>query len=256
MHKANNTSSEDMRPLGQISLVGLEDGADGIFARGSDDIVERVITDFSVHDNSTSSKTDKLTRPQISKGSSGSDDRSSTTCGSSHKSCINCGQPMNALSDQHSIASAVSASQFKLTCRRCGHVRNYSAGGTSLPGTPYSAHRTFEPSPDGPLSQQNSQLPGKANGNINHMLRPAQNSADSEHYFCKNKDPSGEKKAVLNGGIKSELVPNSPSEGLPPDFSGRQFTDLLYDSPSDLAHKLFSLEGFDRDEVAPELSKK
>ncbi|XP_067052123.1 PH and SEC7 domain-containing protein 1-like isoform X3 [Acropora muricata] len=254
MQRANNTSSEDMRSLQQISLVGLEDGVHGIFARGSEDIVERVITDFSVHDNSTSSKTDKLTRPQISQGLSASDDRSSTSCESSHESCMNCGHPINLLSDQHSGASADSASQFKLTCTRCGHVRNYSSGGTNLPGTPYSAHRTFEPSPDGPLSQQTTQLPGKVNGNINHMLRAAQNLADSEHYFCRSKDLSGEKKAVLNGGIKSELA-NSPSEGLPPDFFGRQFADLLYDSPSDLAHKLFKLEGFNRDEVAPELSK-
>lgn len=257
MHKGHSTSSEDMKSLGQMSLLGLDEGVKGIFTRRNDDVIERVITDFPVHNNSTSSRTDELYRPECFKGGSVSDDMITTSPESTHKTCINCGQLIHLSIDSYSNASTDSATNVKLTCKKCGYGWNYSSGGTNLPGTPYSAHRTLQPSTSGLHSTQSAQLPGKVNGNMNHTNGPAQGPEDSERYFLNNRDLSNEGKAVLNGGIRSEVPVffNSPSEGLPPDSSGRYFTDLLYESPSALAQRLFNLEGFDREEVAPELSK-
>ena len=258
MHKGNSTSSDDIRSLGRMSLIGLEQGVDGIFTRRKEDIVEIVITNFPVDNNSPSSKTDKLTRPESYKRKSFPDNGSNgsrTSQESSPKSCINCGQPLDCSKDVECNASADSAHASNyLTCRKCGHVRNYSSGGSSLPGTPYSAHRTLETSPFGLPSQRTVQSPTKANGNINN--KHVQMHGDGDHHLLKSKEPSDETKAVLNGGIKTEHVSKKPFEGLPPDSFGRQFGDLLYESPSSKAQRLFNFEGFDRDEVAQELSKK
>ena len=256
MHKGNSTSSDNIRAVGRMSLVGLEEGVDGIFVRRKDDIVERVITDFPVHINAPSSRIDKIARPESYKRKSFPDDGSRTSQESLPKSCINCGQPIDVSKDAHSNKSMASANTTKyLTCQKCGHVRNYSSsGGSSLPGTPYSAHRTLEPSPFGLPSHRTAQSPSKVNGNL--VRKPAQLHGDSEHHSAKNKEPSSDTKAVLNGSLKTEDVLTKPFEGLPPDSYGRQFNDVLYESPSSLAQRLFNLEGFDRDEVAPELSKK
>lgn len=255
MHKGNSTSSDDVRAVGRLSLIGLEEGVDGIFVRRRDKVVERVITDFPVHNNSPSSRTDKISRPESYKRKSFPDSGGRTSQESLPKNCVNCGQPIDFSRDVDCNTSAESANATKyLRCRKCGHVRNYSAGGSSLPGTPYSAHRTLEPSPFGLPSQRTAQSPTKVNGNINYKHSPIH--GDGEGHLPMDKEPSSGTKVVLNGGLTSEHVLKKPFEGLPPDSSGRQFNDLHYESPSSLAKRLFNLEGFDRDEVAPELSKK
>ena len=253
MHKGNSTSSEDIRSVGRMSLIGLEEGVDGIFTRKKGDIVERVITDFPVHSNSTSSRTDKLTRPESYKRKSSPDDKNGTSHEPLPKGCVNCGQPTDFSKGADCNTSVESTSNHKLTCEKCGHVRNYSSGGPTLPGTPYSTHRALEPSPFGLPSQRTAQSSNKVNGNL--INRPAQMQGDtvSESPLPKGKEPSGETKAVLNGDVKLEHFLKKP---LPPDSSGRQSTDEHYESPSAMAQRLFNLEGFDRDEVATELSKK
>ena len=72
---------------------------------------------------------------------------------------------------------------------------------------------------------------------------------NSGYHLSKNNEPSKESSSVLNGTLKTDFF-------LPPDSAGKQFNDLLYETPSALAQRLFNLEGFDRDEVSPELSKK
>lgn len=253
MQKGKSTSSEDVRSVGRMSLIGLEDGVDGIFTRRKDDIVERVITHFPVHDNSPSSRTDKLARPKSYKRKSFPDDKNRTTQSSLPKSCVNCEQPVDFPKEVECNASSESPSKHELGCKKCGHVRSYSSGGTSLPGTPYSVHKTLEQSPFGLPSQRTAQSPSKLNGSIN--CQPAQLHGNSEHHLPKSRSPYSESKVVINGIIKSEHLLNKP-DGLPPDSSGKGFTDLQYESPSALAQKLFNLDGFDRDEVAPELSKK
>lgn len=253
MQKGKSTSSEDVRSVGRMSLIGLEDGVDGIFTRRKDDIVERVITHFPVHDNSPSSRTDKLARPESYKRKSFPDDKNRTTQSSLPKSCVNCEQPKDFSKEVECNASSESPSKHELGCKKCGHVRSYSSGGTSLPGTPYSVHKTLEQSPFGLPSQRTAQSPSKLNGSIN--CQPAQFHGDSEDHLPKSRSPYSESKVVINGSIKSEHVLNKP-DGVPPDSSGKGFTDLQYESPSALAQKLFNLDGFDRDEVAPELSKK
>ena len=259
MHKGNSTSSEDIRSVGRMSLIGLEEGVDGIFTRKKGDIVERVITEFPIYNNSPSSRTDKLTRPDSYKGKSIPDDKNKTSQEPVPKGCVNCGQPLAFSKDVDCNASLSmeSTSNYKYTCRKCGHVRNYSSGGTSFPGTPYSTHRTLESSPFGLPSQRTaSSSPTKVNGNLNYEPAQMQGDTGSENHLPKGKEPSSGTNAVLNGNVKSEHVLKKPFEGLPPDFSGRQSTDAHYESPSAMAQRLFNLEGFDRDKVATELSKK
>ena len=257
MYKGNSTSSEDIRSVGRMSLIGLEEGVDGIFTRKKGDIVERVITEFPVHNNSSSSRTDNLTRPESYKRKSIPDDKNGTSQEPLPKGCVKCGQPLDFSKDVDCNASVESTSSYKCTCRNCGHVRNYSSGGTSLPGIPYSTHRTLESSPFGLPSQRTaSSSSTKVNGNLNYKPAQIQGDRGSESHLPKGKEPSSGPKAVLNGDVKSEHVLKEPFEGLPPDSSGRQSTDAHYESPSAMAQRLFNLEGFDRDEVATELSKK
>lgn len=249
MHKGNSTSSEDVRAVGRWSLLGVDQGVDGIFVRRKDEIVERVITDFPVDNNSSSSRTDKITRPENYKRDSWPDNGGKRSSQESlPKNCVNCGQPIDFSRDldHNSSAETTQASKY-LKCKKCGHIRNYSSGGSSLPGTPYSAHRTLETSPFGLPSQRTAQSSHKVNGNLNH--KPAQMHGNSGYHLSKNNEPSKESSSVLNGTLKTDFF-------LPPDSAGKQFNDLLYETPSALAQRLFNLEGFDREEVSPELSKK
>lgn len=255
MYKGNSTSFEDIRSVGRMSLIGLEEGVDGIFTRKKGDIVERVITEFPIHNNSPSSRTDKLTRPESYKRKSIPGDKNRTSQEPLPKGCVNCGQPLDFSKECN--ASVESTSYYKYTCRKCRHVRNYSSGGTSLPGTPYSTHRTLESSPFGLPSQRTaSSSSTKVNGNLNYNPAQMQGDRGSESHLPKGKELSSGTKAVLNGNVKSEHVLKEPFEGLPPDSSGRQSTDAHYENSSAMAQRLFNLEGFDRDEVATELSKK
>ena len=253
MQKGTSTSTDDVRAVGRMSLIGLEQGVDGIFTRRKDDIVERVITDFPVHNNASSSRTDKITRPESYKRKSYPDEGRRTSRESLPKNCINCGQPIDSSTDKDCKQSAESSRDSNnLTCRKCGHVRSYSSGGSSLPGTPYSGHRTLEPSPFGLSSQHTSQSPTKLNGNLNHKPAKTQDLPS-----LKSKEASCETKIIINGGLKTEQVANRRSfEGLPPDSAGRLHSDLHYEGSSSLAQRLFNLDGFGREEVAPELSKK
>ena len=250
MQKGTSTSTDDVRAVGRMSLIGLEEGVDGIFSRRKHDyVVERVITDFPVHNNNPSSRTDKIARPESYKRKSYPNEGRRTSRESLPKSCINCGQPIDSSTDIDFRTSAESSASEYLTCRKCGHVRKYSSGGSSLPGTPYSGHRTLEPSPFALPSNNGSHSPTKLNGNLNYKL--AQTHGDNELPSV-----NSESKTILNGGLKTEQVVSKPSEGLPPDSAGRQYNDLHYESPSALAQRLFNLDGFGREEVAQELCKK
>lgn len=255
MQKGASTSTDDVRAVGRLSLIGLEQGVDGIFVRRKDDVVERVITDFPVRNNAPSSRTDKITRPESYKRQSYPNEGHRTSRESLPKCCINCGQPIDYPKDIECKASTESSQTSKyLKCRKCGHVRNYSSGGSSLPGTPYSNHRTLEPSPFGLPSQRNPQSPTKLNGNVTH--KPVQSRSDNAFPSAKIKGASNDAKSVLNGGLKTEQAGHRKFDHLPPDSAGRQYNDLHYESPSSLAQRLFNLNGFSREEVAPELSKK
>lgn len=250
MHKATSTSTDDVRAVGRMSLIGLEEGVDGIFARRRDDhIVERVITDFPVHNNNPSSRTDKIARPESYKRKSYPNEGRRTSRESLPKSCINCGQPIDSTNDIDCKSSAESSATEYLTCRKCGHVRKYSSGGSSLPGTPYSDHRKLEPSPFALPSKHTSRSPTKLNGNLNSKLD--QTHGNDELLS----PPSTEGCAILNGGVKTEQVDRT-FEGLPPDSAGQEYKDLHYEAPSSLAKRLFNLDGFGREEVAAELCKK
>ena len=256
MHKATSTSSDDIRAVGRLSLIGLEEGVDGIFVRRKDDrIVERVITDFPVHNNNPSSRTDKIARPESCKRKSYPNEVRRTSRESLPKSCINCGQPIDSTEDIDCSPSAESSATEYLTCRKCGHVRKYSSGGSSLPGTPYSDHRKLQPSPFALPSKHTSRSPTKLNGNFNSKL---DQTHDNDELLSDpdSKGPSTEGTAILNGGVKTEQVVNKTFEGLPPDSAGREHNDLHYEGPSSLAKRLFNLDGFGRAEVAAELCKK
>ena len=255
MQKATSTSTDDVRAVGRMSLIGLEEGVDGIFARRRDDhIVERVITDFPVHNNNPSSRTDKIERPESYNRKSYPNEGRRPSGESLPKSCINCGQPIDSTTDIDCESSTESSATEYLTCRKCGHVRKYSSGGSSLPGTPYSDHRKLEPSPFSLPSKHTSRSPTKLNGNLNSKLH--QTLGNNELLSPDSKGPSSEGSAILNGGVKSEQVVNRTFEGLPPDSAGREYKDLHYEAPSSLAKRLFNLDGFGREEVAAELFKK
>lgn len=255
MQKGTSTSTDDVRAVGRMSLIGLEEGVDGIFARRRDDhIVERVITDFPVHNNNPSSRTDKITRPESFKRKSYPSEGRRTSRESLPKSCINCGQPIDSTKDIDCKPSAESSAAEYLTCRKCGHVRKYSNAGSSLPETPYSDHRTLEPSPFALPSKHTSRSPTKLNGNLNSKLD--QTHGNNELLSPDSKGPSTEANAILNGGVKTEQVVNKTFEGLPSDSAGPEYKDLHYESPSSLAKRLFNLDGFSREEVAAELCKK
>ena len=253
MHKATSTSTDDIRAVGRMSLIGLEEGVDGIFARRrGDHIVQRVITDFPVHNNNPSSRTDKMTRPESYKRKSYPNEGHRTSRESLPKNCVNCGQPIDSSEDCKPSAES-SATEY-LICRKCGHVRKYSSGGSSLPGTPYADHRTFEPSPFSLPSKHTSRSPTKLNGNLNSKLD--QTRGNNELLSPDSKGLSTEGSAILNGGVKTEQIVNKSFEGLPPDSAGREYKDLHYEGPSSLAKRLFNLDGFGREEVAAELCKK
>ena len=252
MQKGTSTSTEDVRAVGRMSLIGLEQGVDGIFVRRNDDVVERVITDFPVRVNVPSSRTDKINRPESFKRQSYPNEGHRTSRESLPESCSNCGQPVDYPKDvEYKSSTESSQSSEYLTCKKCGHVRNYSSGGRSLPGTPYSNHKTLEPSPFGLLSQHN-QSPTKLNGNVNY--KPGQSHGEKAVTSAHSRAASSDSKKFLNGGLKME---NGKFENLPsPDSAGRQYNDPHYESPSALAQRLFNLDGFSREEVTPELSKK
>ena len=255
MHKATSTSTDDVRAVGRMSLIGLEEGVDGIFARRRDDhIVERVITDFPVHNNNPSSRTDKIARPESYKRKSYPNEGHRTSRESLPKSCVNCGQPINSSEDIECTPSAESSATEYLTCRKCRHVRKYSSGGSSLPGTPYADHRTLEPSPFALPSKHKSRSPTKLNGNLNCKLD--QTCGNNELLLPDSKGHSTEASAILNGGVKTEQSVNNTFEGLSPDSVGQEYKDLHYEGPSSLAKRLFNLDGFGREEVAAELCKK
>ena len=252
MQKGTSTSTEDVRAVGRMSLIGLEQGVDGIFVRRKDDVVERVITDFPVRVNVPSSRTDKINRPENFKRQSYPNEEHRTSWESLPESCINCGQPVDYSKDiEYKYSMESSQASKYLTCRKCGHVRNYSSGERSLPGTPYSNHKTLEPSPFG-LSTKHNQSPTKLNGNVNY--KPGPSLGEKGITSANSKTASSDSKRVLNGGLKNE---KGMFENLPgPDSAGRQYNDPLYESPSALAQRLFNLDGFSREEVTPELSKK
>lgn len=252
MQKGTSTSTEDVRAVGRMSLIGLEQGVDGIFVRRKDDVVERVITDFPVRVNVPSSRTDKINRPENFKRQSYPNEEHRTSWESLPESCINCGQPVDYSKDiEYKYSMESSQASKYLTCRKCGHVRNYSSGGRSLPGTPYSNHKTLEPSPFG-LPTKHNQSPTKLNGNVNYKPGPSLGEKGITSDYSKT--ASSDSKRVLNGGLKKE---KGMYENLPgPDSAGRQYNDPLYESPSALAQRLFNLDGFSREEVTPELSKK
>ena len=255
MQKATSTSTDDIRAVGRMSLIGLEEGVDGIFARRRDDhIVERVITDFPVHNNNPSSRTDKIARPESYKRKSYPNEGHRTSRESLPKTCINCGQPIDSTKDIDCNPSTESTATEYLTCRKCGHVRKYSSGGSSLPGTPYSDHQKLETSPFSLPSKHTSRSPTKLNGNLNSKLD--QTHGNNELLSPDRKGPSTEDSAILNGGIKTEQVVNRTFEGLSPDHAGQEYKDLHYEGPSSLAKRLFNLDGFGREEVAAELCKK
>ncbi|XP_078366616.1 PH and SEC7 domain-containing protein 2-like isoform X2 [Oculina patagonica] len=256
MQKGTSTSNstDDVRTVGRMSLIGLEEGVDGIFSRRKQDhVVERVITDFPVYNNNPSSRTDKITRPESYKRKSYPNEGHRTSRESLPKSCINCGQPIDSPKDMDYNPSTESSASEYLTCRKCGHVRKYSSSGSSLPGTPYSGHRTLATSPFALPAKNTSHSPTKLNGNLNYKL--AYSNGDSEPPSVKSKGAPTESKAILNGGVKTEQVVSKISEGLPPDSAGREYNDLQYESPSALAQRLFNFDGFTREEVAPVLCK-
>lgn len=256
MEKVTSTSTDDVRTVGRMSLIGLEEGVDGIFSRRrNDQVVERVITEFPVHNNNPLSKTDKMRRPESYRKSYPNEVRR-TSRESLPKNCINCGQPIDSTKDIDYKPSTESSVSEYLTCKKCGHVRKYSAGGSSLPGTPYSDHRKLETSPFALPSKPTSQSPTKLNGNLNHNFPHGQMHDDNELQTLNSKGNSTETKTILNGGLKTEQVADKPSGGFPPDSAGRQYNDLHYESPSALAKRLFNLDGFSREEVASELCKK
>lgn len=92
MYKVISISTDDIRVVGRMSLIGLEEGVDGIFVRRRDDyIVERVIIDFFVYNNNFLSRIDKIVRSESYKRKSYFNEGRRISREFLLKSCINCG---------------------------------------------------------------------------------------------------------------------------------------------------------------------
>ena len=261
MKKGTSTSSEDIRTVGRLSLLGLEEGADGIFVRQRDDVIERLITDFPVVTSASSTRSDKIVRPENFQGKSFSDEGSRTSKESIPRHCTKCSEPIDVCAESGESPESPNLRQ-DLTCKRCAQSREYSAGGSSLPGTPYSAQRTCQSSsfsssnqhlsltyPESP-TQHPTSSPTKINGNHNYL--PYQKHSSDEMQGHAPNSVSTDFKAVSNGAVRTEHVSSKESsiDSLP-----HRYKDLQYESPFALAKRLYNLEGFGREDVAPELSK-
>lgn len=91
MQKGISISIEDVRVVGRMSFIGLEQGVDGIFVRRKDDVVERVIIDFFVRVNVFLSRIDRINRFENFKRQSYFNEEYRISWEFLLESCINCG---------------------------------------------------------------------------------------------------------------------------------------------------------------------
>lgn len=141
MYKGYSISLEDMKFLGQMSLLGLDEGVKGIFIRRNDDVIERVIIDFLVYNNFILSRIDEFYRFECFKGGSVFDDMIIISLEFIYKICINCGQLIYFLIDFYFNVFIDLVINVKFICKKCGYGWNYFFGGINFFGIFYLVYR-------------------------------------------------------------------------------------------------------------------
>lgn len=176
----------------------------------------------------------------------------STSASSLPKNCPSCGGGMLVSSTpglHEDTARPRAGSPTKLRCRKCGKSLHITLSNSSLPEQSASSSRTFESSP----IKSSSSVP--SNVALGIQRRGVDESDNSDGKRTRIEQSKGNELRIGNGSVGQTCtgVTGSSSEA-----SMSSESQLLVDREKarEMAMKLYRLEGFTKDEVAVELSKK
>ena len=179
-------------------------------------------------------------------------DELSVSASSLPKNCPSCGGGMLVSSSPglHEDSSRQTpSSPTKLHCRKCGKCLHITISNSSLPEQSGTSIRTFRSSPMKPSSS----LP--SNVTLGTQRRGVDQSDNKQDKRTRN-EQSGENELRIGNGIVGQ-----PSKGLMGSSSEASIgsesqLQVEQERAREMAMKLYRLEGYTKDEVAAELSKK
>ena len=268
------TSTDDVRTVGRLSMLGFEEGADGKFKFKSEHMV---LSDIQLL---PATPADRALRPTQSHQPSQPNhiQRNSfpeTTVQSTRtKECPNCREPITTQrpvwETHHDLVKPVK-------CSKCGQTLQSSVSGRSLPGLPYSKHevQTYSSS-DGKPPWQNADEASSAVAQERHSAASTQSDQSAGTFNRTDKASSAvaqerhsaastqsdqsagtfNRTLFSNGDVITLQVPKASASSVSADLSNGKCREFQYENAPSLALKLFKLEGFKREEVAKELYKK
>ncbi|XP_032230434.2 PH and SEC7 domain-containing protein 1 isoform X4 [Nematostella vectensis] len=246
MRRTIGSKSEDTCLSSGQSGKGYIHGTDGQYSPTETDESYRLMTYFPIDGRPPKTveklpvvKRDRNSFPENKIGSSSSSISSHLSAQSFPHSCPYCGgTSLLASSPGLHREGGTPQSPTRIKCRKCGKNLQLSSSGTSLPERPYTSHHQgHAPS----RLKPSTSLPPHASSSHGHERILLQSGSLDDHR-------------TGNGSIVPPRVE---------DYDGPLSSDSLigkprwveHESPRTLAFRLFSLDGFTKDQVAPQLYK-
>jgi hypothetical protein len=259
------TRKENLRVVGQRNVLGIDESPDGTYSTiNTETKSHRLVTYFPVDgkqpqtvENFAASKHTEEREwqsfPEEDEDDPLGDFSTSISSTSLPKNCPSCGGGMLVSSSPglHGDGKeGLPRSPTELRCRTCGKSLHVALSNSSLPEQPGTSNRTFELAQIKPAS---SLPPNVTLGTQTKGVNNSESSNDDRIKVTHNRinelqtgnESVGEPNGGLTGSSSSEASSASEAQ-----------VQIEREQAKDLALKLYKLDGFTKDEVAPELSKK
>ena len=249
MAKKGN-STDDLRTVGRMSVLGIDEGADGTFQFKKEHRTEAKkaapVKEFPMNrspgaiENHTHLETNQVQRNSFPNASL----ENSRT-----RQCPNCGESIK-MQQQVWEPRIDSGKWNNLTCSKCGRpLQLQAATGGSLPGMPYAKHGQLED-----ISRSCDASPWlKANGASHDGSQSRRSTASMQSDGSSGRYSRA---FISNGDVITLGVPRESDDSTSQDASSSSGQEVEEESAAALALRLFRLDGFKREEVAQQLYKK